>query len=248
MNGPDFARPSREQIAVLERASSASITSMLRRRDVHRVGIPLKPVVPGLNRVVGPALTLRSVPGREDIRPLAYQPGTPYPGHPDDAIEALQPGDVMVHDGLGLTGEGLFGDLLVYRIKVRGAAGLVSWMCIRDLPHMAEHGLPIFSLGSISQGGTVYNVDYNVPINCAGTLVIPGDVVVGDEDGVAVIPQALVPQVVEDVIYHEEREVFLRKLLAEGAPLKGTYPPSEETDRKFRAWRDAEKKAGRQIV
>jgi hypothetical protein len=60
VNGPDFARPSREHIAVLERASSASITSMLRRRDVHRIGIPLKPVVPGLNRVVGPALTLRS--------------------------------------------------------------------------------------------------------------------------------------------------------------------------------------------
>ena len=90
----------------------------------------------------------------------------------------------MVHGGLGLTNEGLFGDLLVYRVKMRGAAGLVSWMCIRDLPHMAERELPIFCLGSISQGGTVYNVDYNVPINCAGTLVIPGDVVVGDEDGV----------------------------------------------------------------
>lgn len=248
MRGPDFQRPNPEHIAVLQRASSASITSMLRRREVHRVGIALKPVVPGLNRVVGPALTLRSVPGREDIRPLAYQEGTLYPGHPDDAIEALQPGDVLVHDGLGLTEQGLFGDLLAYRVKMKGAAGLVTWMCIRDLPHMAEHGLPIFALGSISQGGTVYNVDYNVPINCAGTLVIPGDVVVGDEDGVAVIPQALVPQVVEDVIYHEEREVFLRKMLAEGAPLKGTYPPSEETDRKFREWRDAEKKAGRQII
>jgi regulator of RNase E activity RraA len=121
-------------------------------------------------------------------------------------------------------------------------------MCIRDLPHMLERGLPIFCLGSISQGGTVYNVDYNVPINCAGTLVIPGDVVVGDEDGVAVIPQALVPQIVEDVIYHEEREVFLRKMLAEGAPLKGTYPPSEETDRKFRAWRDEMRQAGKPIL
>jgi regulator of RNase E activity RraA len=248
MHGPDFARPQPEHLAVLARASSASITSMLRRREVHKIGIPLKPVVPGLNRVVGPALTLRSVPGREDIRPLAYQPGTLYPGHPDDAIEALQPGDVLVHDGMGLTNEGLFGDLLVYRIKMRGAAGLVSWMCIRDLPHMAERGLPIFCLGSISQGGTVYNVDYNVPINCAGTLVIPGDVVVGDEDGVAVIPQALVPQIVEDVQYHEEREVFLRKLLAEGAPLKGTYPPSEETDRRFRAWREEMRAAGKSIL
>jgi regulator of RNase E activity RraA len=248
MHGPDFARPDPRHVAVLQRASSASITSILRRRDIHKVGIPLKPVVPGLNRVVGPALTLRSVPGREDIRPLAYQEGTLYPGHPDDAIEALQPGDVLVHDGLGLTDQGLFGDLLVYRVKMRGAAGLVSWMCIRDLPHMAERGLPIFCLGSISQGGTVYNVDYNVPINCAGTLVIPGDVVVGDEDGVAVIPRALVPQIVEDVQYHEEREVFLRKMLAEGAPLKGTYPPSEETDRRFREWREQMGREGRSIL
>lgn len=247
MRGPDFVRPSAAQIAVLERASSASITSMLRRREIHRVGIPLKPIVPGLTRVVGPALTLRSVPGREDIRPLAYQPDTPFPGHPDDAIEALQPGDVLVHDGLGLTDQGLFGDLLVYRVKMRGAAGLVTWMCIRDLPHMAERGLPIFCLGNISQGGTVYNVDFNVPINCAGTLVIPGDVVVGDEDGVAVIPSAMVPQIVEDVVYHEEREVFLRKLLAEGEPLRGTYPPSEETDRRFRQWREEQRKAGQSI-
>jgi regulator of RNase E activity RraA len=248
MHGPDFARPDPAHIAVLARASSASITSMLRRRDVHKVGIPLKPILPRFNRLVGPALTLRSVPGREDIRPLAYQPDTLYPGHPDDAIEALQPGDVLVHDGLGLTDQGLFGDLLVYRVKMRGAAGLVSWMCIRDLPHMAERALPIFCLGSISQGGTVYNVDYNVPINCAGTLVIPGDVVVGDEDGVAVIPAALVPQIVEDVQYHEEREVFLRQRLADGAPLKGTYPPSEETDRQFREWREEMRRMGRAIL
>jgi regulator of RNase E activity RraA len=248
VNGSDFKRPESRHIDVLKRASSASITTILKRRGVIHTGIPLKPIVPGYDRVVGPAVTLRSVPGREDIAPLAYQPDTVWPGHPDDAIEALQPGDVLVHDGLGLTHQGLFGDLLVFRVKRRGAAGLVTWMCIRDLPHMPERELPIFALGSISHGGTVYNVDYNVPINCAGTLVIPGDVVVGDGDGVAVIPAAMVPDVCEDVIYHEEREVFLRKLLDEGAPLKGTYPPSEETDRKFRAWRDEMRAAGRAIL
>ncbi len=248
MHGPDFERPNPEHIEVLRRASSASITSMLRRRGIHAVGIALKPLLPQFSKVVGPAVTLRSVPGREDIAPLAYKPGTLYPGHPDDAIEALQPGDVLVHDGLGLTSQGLFGDLLTLRVKMKGAAGLVTWMCVRDAPHMAERELPIFCLGSISQGGTVYNVDYNVPINCGGTLVIPGDVVVGDEDGVAVIPKEMVGVIVEDVLYHEEREVYLRKLLAEGRPLKGVYPTSPEVDAEFRAWREEQRRAGRRIL
>lgn len=248
MHGPEFDRPKPEHLQVLKGASSASITTMLRKRGVNKVWIPVKPLLGEFGKVVGPALTLRSVPGREDVAPLAYQPDTLFPGHPDDAIEALQPGDVLVHDGLGLCSEGLFGDLLVFRIKMKGASGLVTWMCVRDAPHMAERELPIFCLGSASPGGTVYNVDYNVPINCAGTLVLPGDVVVGDEDGVAVIPQSMIGVIVEDVLYHEEREVYLRKLLAEGAPLKGTYPPSEETDRRFRAWREEQRRAGRNII
>jgi regulator of RNase E activity RraA len=248
MHGPEFDRPKSKHLDSLKRTSSASITTMLRQHGITKVWIPVKPLLPQFTKIVGPALTLRSVPGREDIAPLAYQPDTLFPGHPDDAIEALQPGDVLVHDGLGLSREGLFGDLLVYRIKMKGAAGLVSWMCIRDAPYMAERELPIFCLGSASPGGTVYNVDYNVPINCGGTLVLPGDVVVGDEDGVAVIPQSLIETIVEDVLYHEEREVYLRKLLAEGAPLKGTYPPSAETDHRFREWREEQRRAGKTIV
>jgi regulator of RNase E activity RraA len=248
VHGPDFARPNPEHLDILKRASSASITTMLKKRGITKNWIPVKPLLPRFARVVGPALTLRSVPGREDVAPLAYQPDTIYPGHPDDAIEALQPGDVLVHDGLGLTNEGLFGDLLVYRVKMKGAAGLVTWMCVRDAPYMAERELPIFCLGSASPGGSVYNVDYNVPINCGGTLVLPGDIIVGDEDGVAIVPASIVAEVVDDILYHEEREVYLRKLLAEGAPLKGTYPPSAETDQRFREWREEQRRAGKRIV
>ena len=237
MQGPDFPRPKPETIEVLRRASTASITTILRRRGINKVWIPVKPLFPG-NRIVGPALTLRNVPGREDIAKIAYQPGTLFPGHPEDAIEAIQPGDVMVHDGLGLTNEGLFGDLLSLRVKMKGAAGLVCDMAVRDAPHMQEHGLPVFCRGSAAPGGTVYNVDFNVPINCGGTLVIPGDIVVGDDDGVVVIPRAMVGDVVEDVLYHEEREEFLRLRLAEGAELRGTYPASPATDQLFREWRE----------
>ncbi len=242
MHGPDFTRPSPETIEILSRASTASLTTILKRKfGIRNAWMPIKPLFAGM-KTVGPALTIRSVPGRDDIQPLAYQPGTLFPGHPDEAIEAVKPGDVVVLDGRGATNEGLFGDLLTFRIKKKGAAGLVCDMAVRDGPRMAEKNIPIFCLGSASPGGTVFNVDYNVPIGCAGVLVCPGDIICGDDDGVVVVPQALVAQVVEDVLLFEDREDFIRLKLAEGVPLEGLYPMGPVWEERFKAWR-AEKKA-----
>ena len=236
-NGAGLPRPDPRAIQALRRVSSASITTILRKQlGITRSWIALKPLTPG-TRVAGPALTVRSVPEREDIARIAYAPGTEFPGHPDDAIEAIQPGDVLVHDGMGQEDQGLYGDLLSLRIKVKGAAGLVTDMAVRDSVQIKAHGLAVFCRGTASPGGRVYNVDYNVPIGCAGTLVIPGDIIVGDDDGVVVIPRALLDEVVEAVLYHEEREQYLRMLLAGGTELRNVYPVSEETDRRFREWR-----------
>ncbi|MBN1402329.1 MAG: hypothetical protein JXA74_15925, partial [Anaerolineae bacterium] len=157
-------------------------------------------------------------------------------GHPDDAIDAVRPGDVVVLDGRGATDEGLFGDLLTLRIKTAGAAGLVCDMCVRDGPHMAEKELPIFCKGSAAPGGTVFNVDYNVPIGCAGVLVCPGDILLGDDDGVVVIPQAWVDHVVAEVQKFEGREEFIRLKLAEGHSQRGLYPMGPEWNEQFEAW------------
>lgn len=121
MTNADQSRSMAESVQVLRRASTAIISTILKRNGVTKIYIRLKPLFPGMI-VVGPAVTLRSVPGREDIAPLAYAPNTHFPGHPDDAIEAVQPGDVLVHDGMGWIHEGLFGDLLTLRLKHRGAA------------------------------------------------------------------------------------------------------------------------------
>jgi regulator of RNase E activity RraA len=243
MFGPDVPRPDATALEPLARVSTASITTILRREfGITRSWIPLRPLASG-SRFVGPALTLRSVPEREDIARLAYAAGTAFPGHPDDAIEAIRPGDVLVHDGMGLVDQGLFGDLLSLRVKMKGAAGLVTDMAVRDSVHIKAHGMPVFCRGVVSPGGRIYSVDYNVPIGCAGTLVIPGDVLVGDDDGVVVIPRAILGALTEAVVYHEEREEYLRLLLADGAELRGTYPVSPETDRRFREWR-AQRSAG----
>lgn len=236
MHGPDFARPPKETISTLRRASTATLTTIFRRKGIKNIWMPLKPLFPGM-KTAGPALTIRSVPGRDDLQPIAYAPGTLFPGHPDEAIEAIRPGDVVVLEGRGATDEGLFGDLLTLRVKMKGAAGIVSDMCVRDSPHMAEKNIPIFCRGSASPGGSVFNVDYNVPIGCAGVLVCPGDIMLGDDDGVVVIPSAMVNDVVEDVLLHEDREDYIRLMLAGGASLDGLYPMAPDTEKKFFAWR-----------
>lgn len=240
METPEIAaaqvRPDPATIEILRRASTATVSTILRRKGVHHIWMSLKPLFPGM-KVVGPALTIRTVPGREDLQPIAYAPGTRFPGHPDAAIEAVRPGDVVVLDGHGARHEGLFGDLLTLRIKMKGAAGLVCDMCVRDAPHMAEKEIPIFCLGAASPGGTVFNVDFNVPVGCAGVLVCPGDVVMGDDDGVIVIPPSLLEHVVTEVQVHEDREEYIRLLLAQGYPLEGVYPMGPEMEERFQVWR-----------
>ena len=236
MRGPDPTRPSAETIAILKRASTATLETIMRRMDVRKIWMPLYPLRQGM-KCVGPALTIRSVPGREDVAPLAYQPGTLFPGHPDDAIDAIQPGDVVVLDGRGDANQGLFGDLLSRRMHTKGAAGTVSDMAVRDSARILEVGIPTFSRGLASPGGTVHNVDYNVPIGCAGVLVCPGDIVSADDDGVVVVPTGMVPEVVAEVRVHEDREDFIRLMLAQGESLDGLYPMGPAWEERFRQWR-----------
>ena len=239
MQGPDFDRPTAAVIEQLSRASTATLQSILKRMGVRRVWMPMYPLTSGM-KCVGPALTIRSVPGREDLTPIAYAPDTAFPGHPDDAIDAIHPGDVVVLDGRGATDEGLFGDLLTLRMQTRGAAGSVSDMGVRDSSRILETGLPTFSRGPCSPGGTVYNIDFNVPVGCAGVLVCPGDVISADDDGTLVIPAAMIPTVTEEVMVHEDREDFIRIQLGQGVPLQGLYPMGEEWEARFRDWRQQE--------
>jgi len=239
MRDDDFPRPTPATITQLSRAGTATLQTILKRMGLKRVWMPLYPLRAGM-RCTGPALTIRSVPGREDIAAQAYAPGTMFPGHPDDAIDAIQTGDVVVLDGRGALDEGLFGDLLTRRMREKGAAGSVSDMCVRDSARIVEVGLPTFSRGVCSPGGTVYNVDFNVPIGCAGVLVCPGDVISADDDGAVVVPASVLPAVVAESVVHEDREDFIRLMLAQGEPLQGLYPMGEIWEARFRAWRQRE--------
>ena len=242
MHGPDFPRPSKETIEVLYRASTATLTTILKRMGLWNVWMPLKPFSPGM-KTVGPALTIRCVPGREDVEKNVHEPGTLFPRHPDDAIDAVQPGDVVVMDGRGSTVGAIFGDLLTFRIKKKGAAGLVCDMAVRDSPHLAEKELAIFSRGAVSPGSKMFCPDYNIPVGCAGVLVFPGDIISADDDGVVLIPQGIIDEVVEKVLVFEDREEFIRVMLSQGASLRGLYPIGPEMEELFQEWR-AERRRG----
>jgi regulator of RNase E activity RraA len=236
MSGADFDRPSQETIDVLRRGSTASITSILRKNGIENSWMDLKPLMPGI-KIVGPAVTIRTVPGRGDLEALAHAEGTRFPRHPEEAIDAVQPGDVVVQDGGATVRGAIFGDLLTLRLEVRGAAGLVCDMPIRDSPRLRQQPVPVFCRSAQSPGALVFNPDYNVPIGCAGVLVFPGDVIVGDDDGVVVIPRHLVDAVVENILQFEDREEWIRLMLRQGAPLHGLYPPNQEMEARFQAWR-----------
>ena len=110
----------------------------------------------------------------------------------------------------------IFGDLLTLRLEVRGAAGLVCDMPIRDAPLLRQQPVPVFARTAQSPGGLVFNPDYNVPIGCAGVLVFPGDIIVGDDDGVVVVPRALANLVVDEIMQFEDREDWIRLMLRQG--------------------------------
>ena len=133
--------------------------------------------------------------------------------------------------------EGLFGDLLTQRMQVQGAAGSVSDMGVRDGARILEVGLPTFSRGPTSPGGNVYNVDFNVPIGCAGVLVCPGDLVAADDDGVVIIPRGMVDAIIDEVTIAEDREEFIRLQLGTGESLDGLYPMGPKWEERFRTWR-----------
>ena len=135
------------------------------------------------------------------------------------------------------------GDILVSRLQVRGAAGLVLDGGIRDYPSVQRFGFPVYALGPAAPAHVVRHVavDENVPIGCAEVLVIPGDIMVGDGEGVVVIPRAVADKVSMSGLEQEELEGFILDKVRKGAPLPGTYPPGEATLAEYEAWKQQRK-------
>jgi regulator of RNase E activity RraA len=226
-----------ETLERLKRISTATLCTRLFKAGFRNVFLAgLKPVAPNL-RMAGEAVTVRYVPAREDLSTFE---SLGDPAHPQRrTIEEIPAGKVLVLDCRGIDAAAGLGDILVARLKARGAAGAVLDGGVRDYAGIAAMGLPIFAKGAAAPANVHrhFAVEANVPIGCAEVLVMPGDVMVGDGDGVVCVPRAQADKIAEAGLEQEELEAFVLSKIQAGAPLRGTYPPSPETIAEFEAWR-----------
>jgi regulator of RNase E activity RraA len=236
---------SAETLEQLRHVSTATLTTQLFKRGLRNVFLqgvaPLVKPAPGAPNLVGPAFTLRNIPAREDIDHVGVFQD---PDHPQrKAVETAPPGSVLVQDCRGDRTVASTGSILTLRLAKRGVAGMVSDGAVRDSGSISELGLPIWCAGASAPLNLAkhHAVDMNVPIACGGVAVYPGDIVVADVDGVVIVPREMAEEVARDATEQEQLEVFIQQRVAEGSPLRGTYPPNEETLAAYKAWREAQK-------
>ena len=223
--------------ARLRAVSTATLTSQLLKRGFRNTFIRgLIPAQPAL-RMVGYAFTLRYVPTREDIGFEVDYDNTRNVQRL--AVEAIQPEDVLVIDARGEVSAASLGHILATRIKVRGGVGIVTDGALRDSPSFAGLDLPVYYRAAHATTSSVLHhpVDMNVPIGCGGVLVMPGDVLVGDAEGVVVIPAHLAEEVARDAYEQDIKEEFILEQVQKGASIVDLYPMQEVHRPAFEAWR-----------
>jgi regulator of RNase E activity RraA len=225
-----------EAEAALRTVSTATLTVQLSRRGIRDSFIRgLRPTRPDL-RLFGYARTLRYVPLREDVRDA----DTSELNAQKRAIESVQPGDVLVMDARGDAGAGTIGDILAARAMVRGATGIVTDGGMRDTEAVAKLDIPAYYQAPHAAvlGLLHYPLETDVPIGCGGALVMPGDVIVGDGDGVLVIPAAMAEEVALAAVEQESREAWALERVLEGESIRGVYPLSNARREEYEKWAD----------
>ena len=240
----DIKRPPKEIIESLSEMGSATASGSLRRMGIQDPFIQ-GPIarVPGAS-VVGPALTLQFMPLREDqyVDEEYADPERQLHRH---ALYQTQPGDVIVVDARGDMRSGCFGDMMLTYFRGKGGIGVVVDGCIRDFPKAKDLGLGMWLRGTTPNYHTqtaIFPFAVNVPIACGGTLVMPGDIIMGDDDGVTVCPAQMADELVERSHTYHEWEDFSRMRLLEGGELRRYYPLSDEARPEFEAWKAAQDK------
>jgi regulator of RNase E activity RraA len=225
-------------LELLTQASTATITTQLLARGLRNTFLHgLKPLNGA--RMAGPAFTLRYIPAREDIDTLDVYKDYDHPQR--RAIEEIPPGHVLVMDCRQQGRAASAGGILATRLQVRNAAGLVTDGTLRDTPEIAKLALPAYAQGPspLTNLAQHHAVDLQVPIGCAEVAVYPGDIMVGDAEGVVCVPRHLADEVAEAAVQQEELERFIAAEIVAGKPLRGTYPPDEDTLRRYHQQRSS---------
>ncbi|MCU1409861.1 MAG: hypothetical protein JWR04_568 [Rhodoglobus sp.] len=213
---------------------TATLSAQLRKLGYNDVSIDgLHSTRPDA-RLLGLARTLRFIPHRED---LFESHGGGFNAQ-KRAFDTLNPDDVLVIEARGETGTGTVGDILALRAQVRGAAGIVTDGGVRDVAAVAALDIPTYFAGAHPAvlGRRHVPWDSDLTIACGGAAVQPGDVIVGDADGLLVIPPSLIEQVVEGAIEQERQERFIAEMVAAGESVNGLYPLAGDWKARYEAW------------
>jgi 5-oxopent-3-ene-1,2,5-tricarboxylate decarboxylase/2-hydroxyhepta-2,4-diene-1,7-dioate isomerase len=224
----------------LASVSTSTLTHQLQMRGINNTFLTgLTPLHPHM-RMVGRARTLRYVVLREDVQRSYSGAGSAQ----QQAVETIEPGEVLVIEARGAADAGTIGDTYSSRAFIRGAAGIISDGALRDTAAIAALNKPVYHQGShgATLGRRHMPFSFNEPITCAGVFVAPGDVIVGDGEGAVVIPAALAEEVARDAIAQEEVEAFALERIAAGESSLGLFPLAPSRRDEFTAWAAARNK------
>lgn len=223
--------------ARLRNVTTATITTMLLKKGIRKCWLSgTKPLGNPGERLIGPAFTMRFVPARED---LATPASWASPISTRAAIEAMPEGCIAVADAMGIDSAGIFGDILVMRMKMRGVSALVTDGVVRDKVGVLKTELPVWCNGAAapaSVNGLTF-VGWQEPIGCGGCAIFPGDLIVADDDGAVVIPKDLIDFVLAEGEEHERYETWVVSEVGRGVPLPGLYPANDEAKARYETWK-----------
>ena len=237
----DIARPPAELVAGLRAVGAATASATLAHlgiRNSHITG----PVSwnPG-KAIAGPALTLQFMPKREDLYGEGEYKDVEKQLH-RHVLYHVEPGDMVVVDARADMRSGVFGEMMMTYFKGQGGAGMVIDGCLRDWPNIAKLAVPLWIRGVTPNFHTQIDLmpfAVNGPIACGGVTVMPGDIVVADDDGAVVVPVGLAEACIAKARKDHEWEDFSREMLAKGGDLRRYYPLSDGARPEYEAWKAA---------
>src|SRR5690242_403271 len=225
----------------LKGVSTATICTALFKRGFRNQYIQdVHPLNPKAGPMVGEAFTLRYIPAREDLNPITVFQDRNHPQR--KAVEDCPPGAIMVIDSQQDPRAASAGSILVSRLMVRGVAGIVTDGGFRDSPEIAELAIPAYHNRPAAPTNLTRHqaLDIDVPIGCGDAPVFPGDVIVGDAEGVVVVPAHLADDIAREAVEMTAFEDFVTEEVLNGRSILGLYPATDpQTERDFEAWRKA---------
>lgn len=222
----------------LGKVSISTLTTCLFMRGFRNVWIRnVVPVAGAGSRMVGEAFTLRFIPAREDIDTMTAYASSEHIQR--RAIEECPVGHVLVIDARGRADAACAGDIMIARLQARGAAGAVTDGGFRDSGAIAALGFPVYHRAPAPPASPIVHhaADLNLPVGCGEVAVYPGDIVVGDGEGVVVVPAGIANQAAEAAFEMTEYEEFAEERIRQGASIFGTFPPNDESRAAYEMWR-----------